>query len=76
MIVHSFSPHRTWFGAFARFVSLLGCTAEPDRLIPVRPDAPRPLYLGWSCGDLQSLTTGEADRQGLDQSDLRSPTSG
>lgn len=76
MIVHSFSPQRRWFDAFARFVSLFGCTAGPGRLIPVRPDASRPLYLGWACGDPQFLAAGEEERQGFSRDDVRLATSG
>ena len=56
MLVHSFSPTNRWFDAFAHFASLFGCKAEPDRLIAVRPNGLRPLYLGWARGDAQFLT--------------------
>jgi hypothetical protein len=56
MLVHSFSSTRRWFDAFARFTSLFGCTAEPDKLAVVRPNYERPLYLGWACGDAHFLT--------------------
>jgi hypothetical protein len=51
MIVHSFSPERRWFDAFANFANLLGAaevaTGEP--IIVEVPD--RRLILGWACGD-------------------------
>jgi hypothetical protein len=75
MIVHSFSPQRRWFDAFARFVSLFGCTAEPGKLILVRPDIPRPLYVGWACGDPRFFSE-DADRQLLNQGHSRLMTPG
>jgi hypothetical protein len=56
MLVHSFSPTRRWFDAFAHFASLFGCSAEPGKLMLVGPSAERPLYLGWACGDVHFLT--------------------
>jgi hypothetical protein len=56
MLVHSFSPTRRWFDAFAHFASLFGCTAEPGKLMLAGPNAERPLYLGWACGDVHFLT--------------------
>ncbi|MFD0466017.1 DUF6946 family protein [Microvirga aerilata] len=76
MIVHSFSPQQRWFGAFARFVSLFGCSAELGKLILVRPDASRPLYSGWACGEPRFLAGDEADRQGMLRTSVRSRTSG
>jgi hypothetical protein len=76
MIVHSFSPQHRWFEAFAHFVSLFGCTAEPGGLIPVRPDTDRPLYLGWACGDSRFLAAGEEQRQGSSRDDVRLATPG
>ena len=55
MIVHSFSPERLWFDAFARFAALFGVAAEPNRLLAIRPSADPPLYIGWAYGDLQFL---------------------
>ena len=54
MLVHSFSPR--WFDAFAHFASLFSFKAEPGKLMTVRPNALRPLYLGWACGDPQFLS--------------------
>ena len=51
MIVHSFSPERLWFDAFARFASLFGAQAEVGKLLAVRPDAETPVYIGWACGN-------------------------
>jgi hypothetical protein len=76
MIVHSFSPHRRWFDAFAHFVSLFGCVAEPGRLALVRPDATRPLYVGWACGNPLYLAGDEADRQMPNLNHFRLATSG
>ncbi len=56
MIVHSFSPEKLWFDAFAQFVSLFGATVSPNELVKVRPNAGPPLYLGWACGDSKFLT--------------------
>ena len=51
MIVHSFSPERRWFDAFARFVELLGGpTAEVGKAVVV-PVEGRELVLGWACGE-------------------------
>ncbi len=51
MIVHSFSPTRRWFDAFAAFVDLLGCgVAEPG--VPMIVEGlGRRLILGWAAGD-------------------------
>jgi hypothetical protein len=46
MIVHSFSPERLWFDAFARFVALFGVEAQPDKLVAIRPDGTPPKYVG------------------------------
>jgi len=56
LLVHSFSPTNRWFDAFAHFASLFGCKAEPGKLMTVRPNALRPFYLGWACGDPQFLS--------------------
>ena len=49
MIVHSFSPVRKWFDAFAAFVELLGGQIdEASALIEVRG---KKLLLGWASGD-------------------------
>lgn len=50
MIVHSFSPARKWFEAYARFVELLGGTAEADGACEVEVPGGL-LLLGWACGD-------------------------
>jgi hypothetical protein len=51
MIVHSFSPERRWFEAFARFCALFGREAEAG--VPVTVSAPdgKRLVLGWACGE-------------------------
>jgi hypothetical protein len=51
MIVHSFSPERRWFGAFERFVSLLGGTAVVGAPINIETPGGYRLMLGWACGD-------------------------
>lgn len=57
MVVHSFSPHRTGFDAFARFAARLGApAAEPDRPAVVPAPGGAPLVLGWACGDPRFLT--------------------
>jgi hypothetical protein len=50
MVVHSFSPARTWFNDYAAFVALFGHDAKPDQLICIRPGSTPPLYLGWATG--------------------------
>ena len=55
MIVHSFSPERRWFEAFARFVELLGGTPEADG--PTMVAVPGgTLLLGWACGEQRFRT--------------------
>jgi hypothetical protein len=59
MIVHSFSRERMRFGDFAQFASLFDTAKEvtvADRLVAVRANARRPLYLGWACGDCRFLS--------------------
>ncbi len=56
MIVHSFSPDRRWFDAYAAFCNLLGVTAEPGRAASVNLPDGRELLLGWACGDPAFLT--------------------
>lgn len=50
MIVHSFSPERRWFDAYAQFLALLGGKAEADRATVVEVPGGT-LLLGWACGD-------------------------
>lgn len=50
MIVHSFSPERRWFDAFARFVELLGGEARADEAVMVKVPGGT-LLLGWACGE-------------------------
>ncbi len=50
MIVHSFSPARKWFEAYAQFVELLGGTAEADGATMLNVPGGR-LLLGWACGN-------------------------
>lgn len=57
MIVHSFSPDRKWFDAFADFVGLYGLTVKASELVEVRLPSGMPLFLGWACGDPQFLET-------------------
>lgn len=55
MVVHSFSPERTWFDAFERFVGLYGHSIEPGHLVEVSLPTGMPLFLGWACGDQRFL---------------------
>ena len=55
MIVHSFSPERLWFDAFAKFAALFDVAAEANRLLAIRPNNSPPLYIGWASGDLRFL---------------------
>jgi hypothetical protein len=50
MIVHSFSPERRWYDAFADFVRLLGVEPSPDEASVVSVPGGS-LLLGWACGD-------------------------
>ena len=50
MIVHSFSPERRWFDAFARFVTLLGGEARADEAVMVKVPG-ETLLLSWACGE-------------------------
>ena len=51
MIVHSFSPDRRWFNAFARFGDLLGGRVEVGEALVVGLPSGRRLTIGWACGD-------------------------
>jgi len=51
MIVHSFSPTKSRFEDFARFLDLFGHRAVPDRLFEIPSQAKKPLFLGWASGD-------------------------
>lgn len=55
MVVHSFSPERTWFDTFERFVGLYERSVEPGQLVEVLLPTGRPLILGWACGDPRFL---------------------
>jgi hypothetical protein len=67
MIVHSFSPTRKWYAAFERFAYLFGVSAEPGRLLLIRPDGLPPVYVGWAAGDPRFLATAELTDQGKNQ---------
>lgn len=51
MVVHSFSPTRMWFDAFAKFVGLHGRCIEVGELVEIALPSRMPLFLGWACGD-------------------------
>jgi hypothetical protein len=51
MIVHSFSPERRWFDAFARFASLFGENAVAGKAIVLSTPVGKRLIIGWACGD-------------------------
>jgi hypothetical protein len=51
MIVHSFSPTKKWFDAFAAFVDLLGGAEARDGQPIVISGLSKPLILGWAVGD-------------------------
>ncbi len=55
MIVHSFSPERRWFDAFANFVELFGQDATTGQPITLTMASGRRLHLGWACGDPRYL---------------------
>lgn len=52
MIVHSFSPQARWFDEFARFIRLLGVSADvkPGQSVVIRVPSGRSLMLGWASG--------------------------
>lgn len=50
MIVHSFSPERRWFDAFARFADLMGADASSDAAIRITVPSGKTLMLGWASG--------------------------
>lgn len=52
MIVHSFSPSRKWFPAFAAFCAMFGVEPQPDCLLRARTNTDRPLFFGWASGSL------------------------
>jgi hypothetical protein len=47
MLVHSFSPDRSWFADFAALAALYGVTANPDSVAPVTELGAVTLHLGW-----------------------------
>jgi hypothetical protein len=51
MIVHSFSPTKKWFDAFATFVDLLGGGEVRPNEAVVIDNVGIPLILGWAVGD-------------------------
>lgn len=51
MIVHSFSPKTEWYEDYAAFVTILGGSAQPDRMTEVPVSSGGKLLLGWACGD-------------------------
>lgn len=51
MIVHSFSPEKKWFEAFAAFVELLGGGETRAGEPVVIGGLTKPLILGWAVGD-------------------------
>lgn len=55
MIVHSFSPIRTWFEDFSAFAALFDAQVRPDEMICVRPTGNPPLYIGWASGNLNPV---------------------
>jgi len=55
MIVHSFSPKKMWFEAYALFLDLLGAPDTSGDLVSVRLSDGVPLYLGWAVGDQKFL---------------------
>ena len=53
MIVHSFSPERRWFEAYARFVALLGAAGTNGGTAVISLPDERRLILGWAHGNLR-----------------------
>lgn len=56
MIVHSFSPEKKWFDAYAAFLRIFGLAAEPEQLVSKRLSSGRTLHFGWAKGDPQFLS--------------------
>tara|TARA_R110000787_G_scaffold21621_4_gene63743 strand:- start:2035 stop:2712 length:678 start_codon:yes stop_codon:yes gene_type:complete len=56
MIVHSFSPEKKWFDAYALFVELMGGVQVSGELVAANLPGGRPLYLGWAVGDPKFLS--------------------
>jgi hypothetical protein len=55
MIVHSFSPRRSWFRDFQQFAALLGIEAKPDEAGFVQLPSGKQLIIGWATGDPRFL---------------------
>jgi hypothetical protein len=55
MVVHSFSPEKRWFEAFALFANRLGGDALTGEPIQVNVPGKISLVLGWAVGDAQFL---------------------
>ncbi len=56
MIIHSFSPEKKWFDAYAAFLRLFGLAAEPGQLVSKELPDGRNLYFGWAKGDPRFLS--------------------
>lgn len=56
MLVHSFSPGRTGWPAFARFAALFGQEPTPGAAVPIGDRDGIALWLAWTDGDPRFLT--------------------
>jgi hypothetical protein len=55
MLVHSFSPTRSWFDDYSAFATGLGVVAEPNEIARVGVRQGIELYLGWVQGEAAFL---------------------
>lgn len=67
MVVHSFSPNRSWFDDYAHFVGLLGATAESGTVSTARVLDEVTLHLGWVSDEPLPLTDQSALGERIDR---------
>jgi hypothetical protein len=56
MVVHSFSPEKKGFDAYAAFLSLFDLAAEPGQLVSKGLSNGRKIHFGWAEGDPRFLS--------------------
>jgi hypothetical protein len=56
MLVHSFSPHGSWFDEYAQFIALYGQQVVKDKLIHLASLGKVELFSGWVTGDPKFLS--------------------
>lgn len=57
MIVHSFSPAKTWLPDFQAFANLWSASIDYDDMARVQLPGDFDLFLGWACGTLNKANT-------------------